>query len=160
MKQALTRYAGHDNGLIVFKLERERPAFSLSGNQLFYVKDKVIRMADLTTGTNQGVCSVRKLGSQWVQPRTLSYNPAERSVLVTTVRSTHAFLLLLIVDMLTPSSGPGERPVRACSAAQGYCSHGVGWQRRGVGRKEGHGIQCNLCRPKPFGSARQDWPGA
>jgi len=42
-------------------------------------------MADLTTGTNQGICSVRKLGSQWVQPRTLSYNPAERSVLVTTV---------------------------------------------------------------------------
>jgi coatomer protein complex subunit alpha (xenin) len=44
-------------------------------------------MADLTTGTNQGICSVRKLGSQWVQPRTLSYNPAERSVLVTTVSS-------------------------------------------------------------------------
>jgi coatomer protein complex subunit alpha (xenin) len=76
--------AGHDNGLIVFKLERERPAFSLSGNQLFYVKDKVVRMADLTTGTNHGICSVRKLGSQWVQPRTLSYNPAERAVLLTT----------------------------------------------------------------------------
>lgn len=68
----------------MFKLERERPAFSLSGNQLFYVKDKVIRMADLQTGTNQGICSVRKLGSQWVQPRTLSYNPAERAVLLTT----------------------------------------------------------------------------
>lgn len=77
--------AGHDNGLIVFKLERERPAFSLSGNQLFYVKDKTIRMADLSTGTNQGICSVKKLGSQWVQPRTLSYNPAERAVIVTSV---------------------------------------------------------------------------
>lgn len=76
---------GHDNGLIVFKLERERPAFSLSGNQLFYVKDKIIRMADLTTGTNQGICNVRKLGSQWVQPRTLSYNPAERAVVLTSV---------------------------------------------------------------------------
>jgi len=47
-------------------------------------------MADLTTGTNQGICSVRKLGSQWVQPRTLSYNPAERSVLVTTVSFSHS----------------------------------------------------------------------
>jgi len=71
----------------VFKLERERPAFSLSGNQLFYVKDKIIRMADLSTGTNQGICSVKKLGSQWVQPRTLSYNPAERAVIVTSVRA-------------------------------------------------------------------------
>jgi coatomer protein complex subunit alpha (xenin) len=70
----------------VFKLERERPAFSLSGNQLFYVKDKVVRMADLSTGTNQGICSVKKFGSQWVQPRTLSYNPAERAVLLTSVR--------------------------------------------------------------------------
>ena len=49
------------------------------------MKDKIIRTADLTTGTSQGICSVRKLGSQWVQPRTLSYNPAERAVLVTTV---------------------------------------------------------------------------
>lgn len=69
----------------MFKLERERPAFSLSGNQLFYVKDKVVRMADLSTGTNQGICSVKKFGSQWVQPRTLSYNPAERAVLLTSV---------------------------------------------------------------------------
>jgi coatomer protein complex subunit alpha (xenin) len=81
----LLTISGHDNGLIVFKLERERPAFSLSGNQLFYVKDKIIRMADLQTGQNHGICSVRKLGSQWVQPRTLAYNPAERAVIVTTV---------------------------------------------------------------------------
>ncbi|KAK4390745.1 Coatomer subunit alpha-1 [Sesamum angolense] len=32
--------AGHDSGMIVFKLERERPAFSVSGDALFYVKDR------------------------------------------------------------------------------------------------------------------------
>jgi len=56
-------------------------------------------MADLTTGTNQGICSVRKLGSQWVQPRTLSYNPAERSVLVTSVSCPgviHKYIELMI----------------------------------------------------------------
>ncbi len=30
--------AGHDNGMIVFKLERERPAFYVHANTLFYVK--------------------------------------------------------------------------------------------------------------------------
>jgi coatomer protein complex subunit alpha (xenin) len=77
--------AGHDNGLIVFKLERERPAFALSGNSLFYVRDKTIRMRDLIAGTDTSVMSVRKFGSQYVQPRALSYNPAERAVIVTSV---------------------------------------------------------------------------
>lgn len=92
--------AGHDNGLIVFKLERERPAFSLSGNQLFYIKDKVVRMADLSTGTNQGICNVRKLGSQYIQPRTLSYNPAERAVVITSTTDNGVYELITL-----PKSG-------------------------------------------------------
>ncbi|KAG9045365.1 hypothetical protein FS837_006434 [Tulasnella sp. UAMH 9824] len=75
--------AGHDNGLIVFKLERERPAFALQNDILYYIRDKYVRQYDLNTGSDVGVLSVRKLGSQWVQPRTLSYNPAERAVIVT-----------------------------------------------------------------------------
>lgn len=35
--------AGHDSGLIVFKLERERPAFALSGDSLLYAKDGFLR---------------------------------------------------------------------------------------------------------------------
>ncbi|KAK4048030.1 hypothetical protein OIV83_005064 [Microbotryomycetes sp. JL201] len=75
--------AGHDSGLIVFKLDRERPAFSVHGNTLFYVRDKYVRAHDLTTGSDVSVISVRRLGSQYVQPRTLSYNPAERAIIVT-----------------------------------------------------------------------------
>lgn len=30
--------AGHDTGMVVFKLERERPAMALHGDSLFYVK--------------------------------------------------------------------------------------------------------------------------
>ncbi|KAF8512519.1 coatomer subunit alpha-2 [Hysterangium stoloniferum] len=73
--------AGHDNGLIVFKLERERPAFTLHLDNLYYIRDKYVRQYDLNTGSDVGVLSVRKLGSQYVQPRTLSFNPAERSVI-------------------------------------------------------------------------------
>ena len=32
--------AGHDSGMIVFKLERERLAFSISGDSMFYAKDR------------------------------------------------------------------------------------------------------------------------
>jgi coatomer protein complex subunit alpha (xenin) len=35
--------AGHDSGLIVFKLERERPAYGGANGSLFYVKDRYLR---------------------------------------------------------------------------------------------------------------------
>ncbi|KAI9509049.1 coatomer subunit alpha-2 [Russula earlei] len=75
--------AGHDNGLIVFKLERERPAFALQGDTVYYVRDKYVRSYDINTGSDIGLLSVRKFGSPYVPPRTLSYNPAERAVLLT-----------------------------------------------------------------------------
>ncbi|KAF8496519.1 coatomer subunit alpha-2 [Russula emetica] len=75
--------AGHDNGLIVFKLERERPAFALHGDTVYYVRDKYVRSYDINTGSDIGLLSVRKFGSPYVPPRTLSYNPAERAVLLT-----------------------------------------------------------------------------
>ena len=38
--------AGHDNGLINFKLERERPAFSVFQDILYHVRDKYVRSYD------------------------------------------------------------------------------------------------------------------
>lgn len=78
---------GHDSGLIVFKLERERPAFSLFQDTLYYIRDKYVHQYDLATRADAGVLSVRKLGGQYVQPRTLSFNPAERAIIVTSVSS-------------------------------------------------------------------------
>ncbi|KAG2008409.1 coatomer subunit alpha-2 [Coprinopsis cinerea AmutBmut pab1-1] len=75
--------AGHDSGLIVFKLERERPAFSVHQDTLYYVRDKYVRSYDFNTGSDLGLLSVRKFGSPYVPPRTLSFNPAERAVLLT-----------------------------------------------------------------------------
>lgn len=40
--------AGHDNGMIVFKIERERPAFYVHESLVFYVKDRQLRRLDLT----------------------------------------------------------------------------------------------------------------
>ncbi|ESK90725.1 coatomer alpha subunit [Moniliophthora roreri MCA 2997] len=76
--------AGHDSGLIVFKLERERPAFSVHQDTLYYIRDKYVRSYDFNSASDIGLLSVRKLGSPYVPPRTLSFNPAERAVIATT----------------------------------------------------------------------------
>jgi len=76
--------AGHDNGVMVFKLERERPAYTIHQNSLIFVtKDKFVRSYDLQTGMESpNLISLRKLGQSWNPPRSISFNPADRSVLV------------------------------------------------------------------------------
>ena len=51
--------AGHDSGMVVFKLERERPAFAASNGQLFYVKDRYLRRCVLGTGADVPLASLR-----------------------------------------------------------------------------------------------------
>ena len=99
--------AGHDNGVMVFKLERERPASSIYQNQLFYIsKDKFVRSYDFSKNTDAAaILSLRKLGSPWVPPRTLSYNPAERAVLVTSPADSGTYEL---VHLPRDSSGAVE----------------------------------------------------
>ncbi|KAL9027613.1 MAG: hypothetical protein Q9196_003891, partial [Gyalolechia fulgens] len=77
--------AGHDNGVMVFKLERERPASAIYQNQIFYItKEKHVRSYDFAKNVESpSMLSLKKLGSPWLPPRTMSYNPAERAILVT-----------------------------------------------------------------------------
>jgi coatomer subunit alpha len=42
-----------------------------------------VRQYDFNTGADVGVLSVCKFGSPYVPPKTLSFNPAERAVVVT-----------------------------------------------------------------------------
>src|SRR5271154_4559429 len=69
---------------MVFKLERERPAYTVHQNTLLFVtKDKYVKSFDLSTSTeSSNLISIRKLGQPWNPPRSISYNPADRSVLV------------------------------------------------------------------------------
>jgi coatomer protein complex subunit alpha (xenin) len=52
--------AGHDNGMIIFKLERERPPYALNRNLLYYVKEKHLRGLDFTTSKGVAVMTLRK----------------------------------------------------------------------------------------------------
>ncbi|VFQ69399.1 unnamed protein product [Cuscuta campestris] len=77
--------AGHDSGMVVFKLERERPAFSVSGDSLFYVKDRFLRVYEYSTQKDTQLIPIRRPGSSSLlnqSPRTLSYSPSENAVLI------------------------------------------------------------------------------
>jgi coatomer protein complex subunit alpha (xenin) len=71
--------------MVVFKLERERPAYAVHQSCLFYVKDRFIRVYNFDTGVDLAVVAIRKPVGLNVQHRTLSYNPAENAVLLNSV---------------------------------------------------------------------------
>ncbi|ESO90102.1 hypothetical protein LOTGIDRAFT_218145 [Lottia gigantea] len=78
--------AGHDNGMIIFKLERERPASAVHNNILYYVKEKYLRRLDFNTSKDAPVMQLRSGSRSPVY--SMSYNPAENAVLLTTRAST------------------------------------------------------------------------
>ena len=112
--------AGHDNGVMVFKLERERPASSIYQNSLFYItKEKMVRSYDFSKNVESPVMlSLRKLGSPWTPPRTLSYNPAERAILVTSPADGGTYELVHLpkdasgaIEPTDVKKGPGNSAV-------------------------------------------------
>ena len=76
--------AGHDSGMIVFKLERERPAYASHANMLYYVKDRYLRSFEFESQRDNPLVSVRRPpgGGNNSGFRNLSYNPAENAVLI------------------------------------------------------------------------------
>lgn len=74
--------AGHDSGMIIFKLERERPAFFVEKNLLYYVKERLLRKLDFTTSKDMGIMQLR--GGLKSPAYSMSYNPAENAILLTT----------------------------------------------------------------------------
>jgi coatomer protein complex subunit alpha (xenin) len=97
--------AGHDNGVMVFKLERERPASAVYQNNLFFItKEKQVRSYDFQKNIESPtLLSLKKLGSPWIPPRSLSYNPAERAILVTSPTDSGTYELINL-----PRDGSGS----------------------------------------------------
>ncbi|KAK9466232.1 coatomer WD associated region-domain-containing protein [Lipomyces arxii] len=88
--------AGHDSGVMVFKLERERPPSTVYQNTLFYInKEKQLRSYDFTREADSlPLMSLKKLGSPWTPLRSLSYNPAERAILITSPTDNGSYELI------------------------------------------------------------------
>ncbi|KAI5659376.1 hypothetical protein M9H77_28169 [Catharanthus roseus] len=68
------RAAGHDSGMIVFKLERD-VLLSLSGDSLLYVKDRILRAFEYSTQKDIQLIPIRRPSYNSLNqgPRTLSY---------------------------------------------------------------------------------------
>ena len=68
--------AGYDNGMNVFKLERERHASYRHGSSVFFVKAKQLYLYDLTSKTKSVLAPVQTSGKQVLlnQPMHIYYN--------------------------------------------------------------------------------------
>lgn len=80
--------------MIVFKLERERPAYAVHGNMLHYVKDRFLRQLDFNSSKDVAVMQLRS-GSKF-PVFNMSYNPAENAVLLCTVSNRGVSALALL----------------------------------------------------------------
>jgi len=97
--------AGHDSGMIVFKLERERPAYTSHQGNLFYVKDRYLRCYDFQSQRDNPLVSIRRtVGGPNSAPRSMSYNPAENAILITYESGGDSYELF----MLPKDGGRGE----------------------------------------------------
>lgn len=75
----------HDSGVMIFKLERERPAHAIFQNKLYFVNaEKQVQCYDFQKKeTSLPMLSLKKVGKTWSFMRTLSYNQSDNSILVT-----------------------------------------------------------------------------
>uniref|UniRef100_M4B2G5 Coatomer subunit alpha n=1 Tax=Hyaloperonospora arabidopsidis (strain Emoy2) TaxID=559515 RepID=M4B2G5_HYAAE len=75
--------AGHDSGMIVFKLERERPAMDIHDARAYYVKERYVRMYSFIDSSDVPVAAVRRTGTAGAGtgslPRNLTYNPYDQN---------------------------------------------------------------------------------
>ncbi|ODQ66953.1 alpha subunit of COPI vesicle coatomer complex [Nadsonia fulvescens var. elongata DSM 6958] len=78
--------ACHDSGVMVFKLERERPASAVYQNSLFFINNEnQVKYFDASTEkASLPLLSLKKIAPAWEPFRDMSYNPAERCILLTT----------------------------------------------------------------------------
>ncbi|GMF15276.1 unnamed protein product [Phytophthora lilii] len=113
--------AGHDSGMIVFKLERERPAMDIHEGRAYYAKERYVRMYSFVDGSDVPVAAVRRTGTAGTGmgnfPRHLNYNPYDQnsgtnSVLMTSDAEGGSYELVTFSqgsggDTSESSRGPG-----------------------------------------------------
>ncbi|XP_015785678.1 coatomer subunit alpha isoform X2 [Tetranychus urticae] len=104
--------AGHDSGMFLFKTSKERPAFTLHGNLLYYIKDYYLRRLDFSTFKDIPIMKLRP--STRGRLSMLSYNPAENAMLVSCQLPQHEYAFYDLyflpkdIDTNNPSPALGE----------------------------------------------------
>ena len=98
--------AAHDAGIMVFKLDRERPCNVIYQNQLIFVnKEKHVQMFDFQKKVaSLPFASLKICGRIWDAFRSISYNPSQNSLLINTGKNSFALATL-------PKEATGAIPV-------------------------------------------------
>lgn len=118
--------AGHDSGMTVFKLERERPAFDSVHGKCFYVKERYLRSFEYSNGRDVPLISLRRANTTNTigvggGPRTLQYNllnKSENNVLVLSDAEGGSYeLMSFSAESNSSSEGQDIRRGLAVSAA-------------------------------------------
>lgn len=52
------------SGMLVFKLERERPAYAVHGDSLYYVKERFLRTYDFSSQRDNALITLRRVATQ------------------------------------------------------------------------------------------------
>lgn len=98
--------AAHDSGVMIFKLDRERPPATIHSQQLFFVnKAKQVQTFDYNKKVaSLPYVSLNNIGQAWNAFRSISYNPSQHSILVN--EGNDRFALVTLPKTPTGASDP------------------------------------------------------
>lgn len=108
--------AGHDSGMIVFKLARERPPHAVHGTDAYFVAGSILKHYDIKTGRSDAIQSLQKgatLSPKAAVVRSVSYNPAENAILVNTDEDGGAYKLYKLPPNAAGGGAAGRGEVAA-----------------------------------------------
>ena len=108
--------AGHDGGMIVFKLERERPAFTHLGAGVLFLKDRYVRMYEYGSSKETLLMCIRRPATSGsAVARSVHYNEPEAMLLVSLDAEGGSYELYHVTK---DAAGGGE--------VAGDCKRGLG----------------------------------
>ena len=103
--------AGHDSGMMIFKLHRERPACATRDRQLMYVKDRYLRVYDFPSKRDVPIVNLRRSTSASIlgsRPFSLQINPLNQTENNVIVWSTIEGGTYELVTFPKAGAGSGE----------------------------------------------------
>ncbi|KAJ3616938.1 hypothetical protein Zmor_008928, partial [Zophobas morio] len=97
--------AGHESGMLVFKLQRERTPFSVHQNNIYYVNDRVLRVFNIEETKDTPIMSLKRpAGVTFDSVLDIHYNPAENALLLTSRIEDGSYELYTLPKKSEPTS--------------------------------------------------------
>lgn len=113
---------GYDRGMTIFKIEKERYDFQRIGNQLFFVRNKVLTIEDLTNMESLPQANLEIDGKQVLmnQPKHIYYNyfdTVDHDVLINYEDEEGFSILVILNKNLSKNSKVIQRKIEATHGA-------------------------------------------